>query len=48
MSLDFTNLIQQRRERFSVLEKEITDPNLFKMRRKLAEFYRNMLVLKNC
>ena len=29
MSLDFTNLIQQRRERFSVLEKEITDPNLF-------------------
>ncbi len=29
MSLDFTNLIQQRRERFSILEKEITDPNLF-------------------
>lgn len=29
MSLDFTNLIQQRRDRFAVLEREITDPNLF-------------------
>lgn len=29
MALDFTNLIAQRRDRFAVLEKEITDPNLF-------------------
>lgn len=29
MSLDFSNLIAQRRDRFAVLEKEITDPNLF-------------------
>lgn len=29
MSVDFTKLIHQRRERFVILEQEITDPNLF-------------------
>ncbi len=29
MSVDFSHLIHQRRERFKILEKEITDPNLF-------------------
>jgi len=29
MPLDFSSLIAQRRERFALLEKEITDPNLF-------------------
>ncbi len=29
MSVDFSHLIHQRRERFKILEQEITDPNLF-------------------
>lgn len=47
MSIDFTQLINQRRERFIFLEQEVTDPNLFQDAKRARELLQEHARLKD-